>query len=184
MALPGTVSIRPEILCELLYDVVDSMAQHGFDKFVLLNGHRIVNISWMQIAAERAKRNLGVKVVIADPAYLSRGLGGSEELGSLGHADEIETSHMLLKYPNLVNLDLAVDYAPPVPDLFEVDPSFAGDVLCYVPKSKAEMGDSVREAGGTTGRPSRSSEEKGERYFEWVTDGIADVVARLKSGEI
>ncbi|MBT5973710.1 MAG: creatininase family protein, partial [Desulfobacula sp.] len=68
MILPGTITIRPEILAEMAFDIISSLHQHGFDKFVLINGHRIVNIAWMQIAGERAKRELGIKLVIFDPA--------------------------------------------------------------------------------------------------------------------
>lgn len=59
MVLPGTITIRAEILIELVFDVLKSLHHHGFDKFILLNGHRIVNVTWLQIAGERAKRELG-----------------------------------------------------------------------------------------------------------------------------
>jgi creatinine amidohydrolase len=61
LALPGTISIRPQILIEILFDVLSSLATHGFDRFVIVNGHRIVNIPWIQISAEKAQRELGVK---------------------------------------------------------------------------------------------------------------------------
>ncbi len=180
MVLPGTVTVRPEILVELVYDVLESLAQHGFHRFVLLNGHRIVNVPWLQLAAERAKRLLKVKVVVADPAYLSKTLARTTDLGKVGHADEIETSHMLHSYPSVVQMDKAVDFAPPRPILLDIDPSNVDDSLCYVPSSEEEMAGAVREGGGCTGSPSRSSKEKGQDYLEWVTDRLAEAVKLLK----
>jgi len=49
MVLPGTITIRPEILIEITSDIIGSLNQHGFDKFIFVNGHRIVNVTWMQI---------------------------------------------------------------------------------------------------------------------------------------
>ncbi|MGE5561055.1 MAG: creatininase family protein [Chloroflexota bacterium] len=183
MVLPGTITIRPEVLTELVYDVIESLAAHGFRRFVLLNGHRIVNITWLQVAAERAKRQLGVKAVIADPAYLSKTLV-RQGLGKLGHADEIETSHMLVSYPDLVHMDRAVDYVHTTPPYVNVDPSCPDDVLCYVPSAKADMQASVEHAGGTNGAPSRASAEKGRRYFDWCRDRLAQIVSDLKQGRL
>jgi creatinine amidohydrolase len=53
LVLPGSVSIDPRTLSDLLYDIIKSLNEHGFKKFVVINGHRLVNISWMQISAER-----------------------------------------------------------------------------------------------------------------------------------
>jgi creatinine amidohydrolase len=58
LVLPGTITIRAEVLIEVAFDMIKSLVSHDFDKFILLNGHRIVNVAWMQIAAERAKREL------------------------------------------------------------------------------------------------------------------------------
>ena len=59
MVLPGTVTIRPEVLSELTYDIIESLNAHGLNKIILINGHRIVNVVWMQICAQRAQSKLG-----------------------------------------------------------------------------------------------------------------------------
>ncbi|MBE0618314.1 MAG: creatininase family protein, partial [Proteobacteria bacterium] len=105
MVLPGTITIRPEVLIEVAYDVVRSLHQHGFRRFVFLNGHRIVNVAWLQIAGERAKRELGARVAIFDPAYMSREFVSNLGWGEVGHAEEIEGSHMWFCYPQLVRMD-------------------------------------------------------------------------------
>ncbi len=39
MSLPGTISLRPEVLLEILRDYCRSLANHGFKKIVLLSSH-------------------------------------------------------------------------------------------------------------------------------------------------
>ena len=158
----GTVTVRPEVLAELLYDVIQSLHEHGFKKMVVINGHRIVNIPWMQIAAERAQRLLGVKVVLFDPAYMSKEIVPSLGFGPVGHAEEIETSHMMYKRPDLVWLEKAEDNPHKPAPLYSVDPAYAKDTLCYVPSTRQAMqkqadASGVRLAGppSATGRPGK-----------------------------
>ncbi|MCP4722948.1 MAG: creatininase family protein, partial [Desulfobacteraceae bacterium] len=107
MVHPGTITIRPEVLSEIAYDMISSLLHHGFKNFILINGHRIVNLSWLQIAGEKAKRKLGVKVVLFDPAFMSKSIISSIGWGDVGHAEEIETSHMMHRHPELVKLERA-----------------------------------------------------------------------------
>ena len=90
MVRPGTITIRPESLIDLTYDIMASLKAHGLDKIILINGHRIVNVVWMQIAAERAQRELGVTVKIFDPAYMSKDIVHELGFGPVGHAEEVE----------------------------------------------------------------------------------------------
>jgi creatinine amidohydrolase len=180
MVLPGTITIRPEILIEITSDMIGSLQQHGFDKFIFVNGHRIVNVTWMQIAGERAKRELGVKVVIFDPAYMSKSIIKEMGWGSVGHAEEIEGSHMWYRYPELVKMDRAVDNPHPPRNLYSVDPAYPDDTLCYVPSSKAEMAQLVTAAGGTAGEPSKASPEGGKRYHEHLVKRLVEVIEMLQ----
>jgi creatinine amidohydrolase len=180
MVLPGTVTIRPQILVGLLSDIMESLAHHGARKFVIINGHRIVNISWMQIACEEAQRTLGVRTVIFDPAYMSKEIISELAFGPIGHAEEIESSHMLYFYPELYRADRVLDYAPEHKLLFSVDPRFQGDTLCYVPSTKEDMQKSVEVAKGTSGSPSRSDREKGREYHEHLVERLVAVINNLR----
>lgn len=183
MVLPGTITIRPEILIELLYDVIESLSQHGFKKIVAINGHRIVNIPWMQIAAERAQRILGVKVVIFDPAYMSKEFLERVGYGPIGHSEEIETSQMLHKMPHLVHMEKAKDNRAEPHPLYSVDPAFRGDTLCYVPSTAKHMMSSVKAAGGTTGTPSKADTEKGKAYHQHLLDNLVKTIRCLQETE-
>lgn len=123
MVLPGTITIRPEILVEFLYDVLASLSAHGISKIVLVNGHRIVNIAWMQLAAQRAQEKFCMQIVIFDPAFMSKEIVGKLSFGPVGHAEEIETSHMLHMHEGIVHMDRTADNPVKYRDLYSVDPS-------------------------------------------------------------
>ena len=179
MVLPGTITIRPEILVELVFDVLKSLHNHGFNKFILLNGHRIVNVTWLQIAGERAKRELGIKAVIFDPAYMSKAFTTDLGWGEVGHAEEIEGSHMWHCYPDLVKMDRAKDNPHQNHPLYHVDPKYPGDTLCYVPSSPAEM-EKLITAGGTSGEPSKASPDGGRKYHDYLVARLVETIALLK----
>ena len=180
LVLPGTITIRAEVLIEVVYDMMTSLHRHSFDKFILLNGHRIVNVTWLQIAAERAKRELGVSVVIFDPAYMSKEFTGDQGWGEVGHAEEIEGSHMWYCFPDLVKMDRAKDNPHRHHRLYHVDPGYRGDTLCYVPSSPVEMEKLAQSAGGTAGEPSKASREDGKKYHKHLVQRMVEVITMLQ----
>ena len=181
LALPGSISVRAEVLLELLYDVVSSLARHGFVRFIVINGHRIVNIPWIQIAAERAQRELNVRMAIFDPAYMSKEIGQELDFGPVGHAEEIETSQMRHVKPDLVRMERARDFAAHAQrKLYHVDPAYPGDTLCYVPGTARDLARSVGESGGTGGSPTRSSPEKGRRLHEHLVMRLVETIEEMR----
>ena len=180
LVLPGTITIRAEVLIEVVYDIIKSLHHHKFEQFILLNGHRIVNVTWLQIAAERAKRELGVKIVIFDPAYMSKEFENDLGWGEVGHAEEIEGSHMWYCYPDLVKMERAKDNPHNHNTIYHVDPKYKGDTLCYVPSSPAEMKELAKKSGGTSGEPSKASQEGGKKYHEHLVERMVEVIQFLQ----
>ena len=178
---PGTISIRAEVLIEVLGDAIDSLARNGFANFVVINGHRIVNIPWMQIAAERVQRTLGVKVVLFDPAYMSKEIVAELGFGSIGHGEEIEISHMRHCHPDLVRLSDAKDNPHEETPLYHLDPQDPRDTLCYVPATREGLQRVFDRTGDTiTGRPNLASPEKGKTYHEHLVARLVEVLEMLK----
>lgn len=179
LALPGTISIRPTVLQSLLFDVIASLAQHGFKQFIVVNGHRITNVPWLQLAAQQAQSELDVSVSIFDPAYMQKEIAGELGFGPLGHADELETSQMMHLHPALIDLSQAIDSKKHDRPLYQVDPRFAEDTLCYVPSTLQQMQAIAAETGGATGKPTRSNVEAGQRLHEHLVNRLLQVIEHI-----
>jgi creatinine amidohydrolase len=178
---PGTISIRAEVLIEFLFDAVQSLAGHGFRKFVLLNGHRIVNIPWLQIAAERMQRELSVRAYLFDPAYMSKEICQDLGFGPIGHAEEIEISHMLYRFPELIAFDRAADHPHEERLLYHLDPHDPRDTLCYVPATREDLQEVFDRTGDAIGgRPTASSAENGKRYHDHLVSRLVEVLELIK----
>ena len=181
MVLPGTVTIRPEVLSELTYDIIESLNAHGLNKIILINGHRIVNVVWMQICAQRAQSKLGCTVKIFDPAYMSKDIVKELGFGPVGHAEEVETSHMMARYPDMVHLEKAVDNPIKDTPLYSVDPTYEHDTLCYVPSTIDHARAAAKKSGGCTGEPSKSDARRGQIYHDHLVKNLVSVVEQLQN---
>ncbi|MGB9722585.1 MAG: creatininase family protein [Chloroflexia bacterium] len=116
MAFPGTISLRPSTLLQVTFDLLASLARHGFRRILLLNGHggntpvltagiaeandvhselRIKVVSWWELP--------GVKAVL-DEAF-----GEKED----GHGTPGETSLVMALHPGIVS-DRPVEVLPVV----------------------------------------------------------------------
>lgn len=180
MALPGTISVRPEVLIELVSDVCRSLVRHGFKKLVIINGHRIVNIPWLQLTAGRIQEETGAQIVLVDPAYIGKEASERLGFGAIGHADEIETSHMLFIHPELVSMGEAKGHVPQVRGLYHIDPRSTEDTLAYVPSQTVDVGKLRDVSGGGVGEPEKASAEAGKELHDSLVANIVKVVEELK----
>ena len=105
---PGTLSLKPTLLIELIQSVLDEIGRNGFKKIILLNGHggngHLLPFLAQSSLYERKPYNL----------YLYTGaMTESErqerqailETKNHGHACECETSTTLANFPDLVKME-------------------------------------------------------------------------------
>lgn len=114
MAFAGTISLRRETFEALVTDYVTSLAQHGFQRILILPTHG-GNFGPLAAMSKRLQKAAGAATVLcyADlmglielwRAETEQELGLGERIG--GHADIGETAIMLSLEPALVRLDLA-----------------------------------------------------------------------------
>jgi len=182
MAITGTISIRSEILVEFVADELRSLATHGFKKIVIINGHRIANLSPLTEAAWKAKSETGAEVLIVDPAFMGQEAARELDIAEYSHGDQFETSHMLYLHPELVAMEKAVAYHPPKRRFFISDPREKGDRLHIggTFASLEQMRKMKEISGGTTGDPSRSTRETGEKLHRAIVENIVSLIKDLK----
>lgn len=101
---PGTISLQEDTLISIVKDHLDSLYRQGVKRFVLVNTHGGNNAA-LTIAAERAKRELGVPLVVSIYAYSLLANSARVVLGedSIGHAGGDEASVILAMRPDLVD---------------------------------------------------------------------------------
>jgi creatinine amidohydrolase len=105
MPYPGTVSLRPGTLLDVVTDIGSSLAAHGAREFVILNWHE-GNIPVLALAAEKLHREIGLAVVVVQACYVAEERFGPQA-GGLTHGGKIETWSVLCCRPDLVHLDRA-----------------------------------------------------------------------------
>lgn len=185
MAYPGTISIIPETLTRVLYEVLRSLIYHGFKRLIVINGHRMANLPPLQIAASRIRNETGAYVTIADPFYIgdtmSREIRESPP-GGIGHAEELETSHMMYIFPELVNIKKAVKNLPKKKKFHVADPYVEAD-RTFTP-STLESFRQATKPSGVTGDPTLSTLEKGKRLHKALVDNLVELIKMARKEKV
>jgi creatinine amidohydrolase len=171
---PGAVSVEPETLVALAYDVLDSVVRMGFRKIAIINGHG-QNPAMLEIAIRRIADTHDVSVVMMTPHGMI-GADGSEirqsELGGCGgHADEYETSVMLYLRPELVDMTKATD----VDRVQYHSPYFPGDMFASRKGGAYWSAWAVnRPKLGMHGDPTTATAETGRRFVEAILSNCVE----------
>lgn len=154
---PGTISLRPETLSRIVFETAQWVLAAGFKRLLILNGH-VTN--W-------APLRCGLENIRADLPEMRIGLRSVWELsaevhkfyhsdgGNNWHANDAETSLMLLLRPDLVKMAKAVD---------EPDRS----VCCffsYTVEKESEF--------GGVGTPSQGTAEFGQRILDGCIEALS-----------
>ncbi|MBT2644691.1 creatininase family protein [Bacillus sp. ISL-41] len=177
MAYPGTITLRPETLTNLLYDICKSLIYHGFEKIIVINGHREANLPPLKIAITKLRNETGAFLAIADPFYIADQVGRKvkkSEPGGVGHAAEMETSHMLHLYPELCDMDRAVKNIEQKHRFFKHDPFVEGDSV-FVPSDVSIYREGSKGIG-VVGDPTVSTKEAGEIYHNELINNLVELL--------
>ena len=103
----GTLTVRPEIFCEYVYDVCHSLARAGIQNILILNGHGgNVKPLMRRIDEYRDKLDINLRFQSYWDVYDPELVFSVMENNRLpGHADEFETSTMHVLAPERVHKD-------------------------------------------------------------------------------
>jgi creatinine amidohydrolase len=172
----GVVYVRLETFVHLVRDVCVTLAEAGFKRIVLLNGH-YVNSWALQYAAAQTYDELPDDVRLYPFPYW-QGLKPEEAAeylsGTAGiHANVGETSAVLAIDPALCDMERVRDFVPDLGELRTNVFALIDPVFLSTPGSFWSL---LEEGGGVWGEPSTSTAEKGERFLEWCRRAVVDLV--------
>jgi creatinine amidohydrolase len=162
----GTISITPETLRRLSFDLVTEAYKKGLRNFLLISGHGgSLHMSALKETAEVLVEKLkGIKIAVFSPYdLLWKELSDLAETPDDSHAGELETSMMLYLSPGLVKGRAPEEY-PKIPRPFSVK-----DKVKYWP-------------GGVWGNPGKASAEKGKKAVEIITNKIVEILDKIEKG--
>ena len=120
----GTITIRPNLLLELWYDVGRSLIHHGFNKLVFVNNHGS-NAKIIEPLLRRLRYDTGALVTMSRLygerylALIDDVMENPPEETPGWHSSELETSQVMAHDESLVRMDRAVVAGP---DAARLDP--------------------------------------------------------------
>jgi creatinine amidohydrolase len=157
---PGTISITPETLRRLTYDIVKNAWQKGLKNIFLITGHGGgLHSAALKEAAENLTEELkGIKIAVLCPYdVLHKELSELADTPNDSHAGEIETSLVLALAPELVKGRDKEDY-PKFPK-----PLVVKDKLKYW-------------RSGVWGNPEKASVGKGEKAVTLIVNKLIEII--------
>ena len=181
MHFAGTITVSAETYLAMATEVLGSLTQAGFTKFLILNSHG-GNSSILDVTLTKCRhqfpRTRMVSVTYWNAAVEQIRSLRESELGGMGHACELETSLVLAIRPELVHMELAsVDGRWPVSSFLAKDMLQGGSAS--VSRAFEEV-----STDGTVGDPRSASADKGDLFFGAIIPRLSVLVRELETGEI
>ncbi|HOQ67016.1 MAG TPA: creatininase family protein [Candidatus Atribacteria bacterium] len=164
---PFTLTLRPEIMVEVLKDVLSSSIRQGINRIIIINGHD-GNIAPIEIAARSVKVKYPESFIASLDAWWVKASellppGTFEAAEGLGHAGEGETSIILHLYPQLTRMENARGLIPDLPEGLDIKWKFSEITSC-----------------GATGDPTKGTPEKGEKMFRALVDYVVKYIQEME----
>jgi creatinine amidohydrolase len=159
-AWPGTLSLPPRLLVEVVLELARWVRASGFTKLLILNAH-VGNAAPLRVAVDEIRPGGDLRTGLLSWYELTPEIAAEVTADAVDwHAHAAETSLMLHLRPELVDLTQVRD-----------DPDRTGGlVFSYT------VAETSRE--GLTGKPSLGSAEDGARLFEAL---VAALVERIEA---
>jgi creatinine amidohydrolase len=160
---PGTLALQPTTLIEVVREIGDWAYHSGVRRLFIVNTH-VTNAAPLRCALEmlRAAHD-DLKVAVFNSATVSERVRAFHFAdGDDWHANDAETSLMLARAPQLVRPGklAAAD-----------DPDRTDGLVFAHPVNRTSL-------NGVTGKPSIASAAKGEAWFGWLVEDLAELIRR------
>jgi creatinine amidohydrolase len=173
---PGTITIRPKVLIDLVYNICQSLIDMGIDKILIVNGHGN-NPGVLDVVVRSIGDDFKVFPGITniydcwDREYVSK--HRKTKSGGIGHACEIETSVVLHLNENLVDMSLADDT-----DIMKSNLKTCPVDWGTAKKRKLYLSTWFLENSryGGAGDPSGATKEFGKKIHNMTVEGLCEVI--------
>jgi creatinine amidohydrolase len=169
---PGLITFRePEPMIQMIYDILASLVENGFQKIVIINAHGN-NPAILELACRRIGSDYDVFPALTYVLGMSKTIGPQVRKsvmgGCGGHAGEEETALLLHLTPELVHMDRATDQ-----DIVRYQSRFfPGDIYAQVPNGVSGVYWStwgvVESETGVYGDPTAATADTGKALFEEI----------------
>jgi creatinine amidohydrolase len=167
-ALPGTLSLSPERLADVVRDTIEWVAQSGITRVLAVNGHfgnqASLSIAGDHLRLTRPDLRFGVlNWWTLTPSITKETLSDGDDV----HANRAETALMMALAPDEVRMDELA--------LSDDEDRTEGLVFRYTAPALS--------TNGVTGRPSEATPELGQWLLEEVVGHICEIVVRGRTEE-
>jgi len=172
MNFPGTITISPETLMALVYEIAESLYRHGVERMIIINGHG-GNIDALKLVIRRISDDLGMKVVLINPwELISDVIEKVVESKIWGHACEFETSTALIEIPDKVRVNKIRKPNIRIPKIPYMALWEKNKVI--TPWNTDDFTDT-----GAIGDPTKASKEKGEKLYKAMFERTLDFIKKF-----
>ena len=173
---PGTITIRPKVLIDLLYNICQSLIDMGIDKILIVNGHGN-NPGVLDVVVRSIGDDFKVFPGVAnifdcwDKGYVMQ--NRRSKPGGIGHACEIETSVLLHLSEDLVDMSVADST-----DIMKSDLQTCPVDWGTSKKRKLYLSTWYLENStyGGAGDPSCATKEFGKAIHNMTVNGLCEVI--------
>jgi creatinine amidohydrolase len=171
---PGTIHIQPETFIAFGLNVTKSVAYHGFEKILIVNGHGS-NAPLIDLIARRTVLETeSLCFATGYSAFLLQAFEPIRESAVMAHADEFETSLYLHLAPDRVRMDLAARGDDRMGKYVSSD-----STRNYPVRFNDFWGRWTQT--GVHGDATKATAEKGRILFEAAVSGLLELVDELRA---
>ena len=173
---PGTITLKPTLLVDLIQGIFDEIGRNGFRKIIIYNSHGGNNY-FLQFLTQCSLWEEKPYSIYLQKDWLTEDRkvkwNSILETKEHGHACECETSITLANYPELVKMSKVSDTpAASLKRLSKMPPTFAG-IGWYSNYPEHYAGDARK-----------ATKEKGEALRQLLVDSLAEYIAAVKLDRI
>jgi creatinine amidohydrolase len=158
---PGTIAVTPVLLIEFVKQIGDWAHHSGVRRLFIVNAH-VTNAAPLRCALEMLRAQYDdLMVAVINTATISERVRAFHAADAVDwHANDAETSLMLAIAPQGVRPDKL-----PHAD----DPDRTGCCIFSHPVNRTSL-------NGVTGTPSLATQEKGQRWFDWLVEDLTQLI--------